>query len=294
MPDGIALRFDSVEYAAADERALQSVFLHPSSALLARAGRRPGPGLTVTIGGTPESATVAAGGGVIADPDGGAYVFVIPTAVALELAARPSTGNSRISYVLARIKDEDVRPGDTLREPDLYLLEGANAASPTAPSIPAGHLRIARLDIPSVGAIAVSQLAQRMAAAGGTLIVTDATERDAISPLYDGLIVYREDNDTFEGRVDGAWEVIFPQPVPWKTGTASLTFNGSGECTLTHDFGSVPTYLSAEHDSNGTAIKLNVKGGSMGASTCVLQARKVSDGTAYVGSLSVIRWLAVA
>lgn len=218
MSDGIAWRFDTVAYPAADERSLQAMLLHPSSSLLARPGRRPGPGLEVTIGGTPEAANVAAGGGVIRDADGGTYVFVIPTPVALTLAARPSVGNSRISYVLARIKDEDVRPGDTLREPDIYLLEGTAGASPTPPTIPAGHLQLARLDIPASGTIAVSGSAQRMAAAGGLIVVATSTERDAIEQPYDGLLVYREDNKSLEGRINGAWV-----PVAYDSGWIAIT-----------------------------------------------------------------------
>lgn len=294
MPDGVAARFDSVAYPADDERALQTVLLHPASAVSARAGRRPGPGLEVTVGGTPEAATVAAGGGVIYEAAvGGTYLFHIPAPVDLTLPARPGAGTSRIDYVLARILNEDERPGDTLREVDLYLLSGTAGASPTAPTIPTGHLRLARLDIPASGTIAVSQAAPRMAAAGGIITVVDDDERDAISPIFDGIMVYREDNDTYEGRVNGAWEVVFPQAVPWKTGTATMTFNSSGEAVLNHNFGSIPTYFNATHDSGGSNIDLKPKTGTLAANTVTLIARKTTDGTAYVGSLTTVRWVAL-
>lgn len=222
MTDGVAWRFDSVAYTGADERAIQSMLLHPSSSLLARAGRRPGPGLEVTIGGTPEAATVAAGGGVITESAvGGSYVFAIPTPVSLTLPARPSAGTSRIDYVLVRILNETARPGDTLREPDVYLLSGTAGASPTPPTIPTGHLRLARLDVPASGTIAVSQPPQRMAAAGGIILTADQTVRDAIEQIYDGLMVYREDIDAFQGRINGAWVTVGGDDTGWQ----DISFN---------------------------------------------------------------------
>lgn len=291
MPDGIAARFNTVEYDASDERLLDSVLLAPGSALLPRPGRRPGTGLEVTVGGTPEAATVAAGVGIITDSaGGGGYRFAIPTPVAVNLAARPGAGTSRIDFVVARILNEDARPGDTLREVDISIITGTAGGSPTAPTIPSGQLRLARLDVPASGSVVVSKLAQRMAAAGAVIVVADTAERDAISPVYDGMVAYREDADVFDGRVAGAWEQIFPAAPTHKVGVASITFNASGEAVLNHNFGQVPTYVSAVHDSNGTHILVYPKGGTVAANTVTLQARKL-DGTAYVGSLSVVRWM---
>lgn len=224
---------------------------------------------------------------------GGTYVFSIPSPVSITMPARPGAGTSRIDYVLARILNEDARPGDTLRVVDLYLLSGTAGGSPVPPTIPTGHLRIARLDVPASGTIAVSQPAPRMAAAGGIITVTDSTERDAISPLFDGIMVYREDNDSYEGRVNGAWAVLYPPPVLWKAGTASVTFNGSGEATLGHTLGAVPTFFAAHHDASGAIIALTVKAGSATSTSVVLRAWK-DDGTAYTSTLSTVRWLAVA
>lgn len=213
MPDGIASRFDSVEYAGADERLLDAVGFHPSTALLPRAGRRAGGGLTVTHGGTPEKATVAAGGGIIVDSaGGGGYRFVIPTPVDLTMPARPGSGTSRIDYVVAQIKNEDARPGDLLREVELELVSGVAGASPTAPTLTSGQLRLARLTVPASGAVVVSEAAQRTASVGGVIVVTDITERDAIEIVYNGLLVYVESEARHYRRSSGVWKPLSNLP----------------------------------------------------------------------------------
>ena len=224
----IGHRFNTVEYDAGDERALLATLQHPGSATLPRAGKRIGSGLEVTVGNSPEDAIIAAGCGVVVDTAAGdGYLFVNTAPVELELPARPGVGNSRIDFVVARVKNEDERPGDTLREIEFAFVTGVAGASPTAPTIPSGQLRLARLTVPASGDIVISQPAQRTVAAGGILTVADATERDAISPVYDGMMIYREDTDAFYGRVAGAWALVGPtDDTDWVT-LASSTVTGT-------------------------------------------------------------------
>jgi hypothetical protein len=209
MADGIALRFDSVAYSAANERLLASVLAMPSTSLLSRPGRRPGGGLEVTVGGTPETATVAPGGGIITDTGGGgSFPFVIPSSVGIALAARPAGGTSRFDEVIAVIKNVDVRPADGTREVDIQLLTGTAGSSPTAPTIPTGALRLAELTVPASGSVSVAKQPNRIAALGGILPVSSATVRDAIEDIYDGLVVYLEDLDVLQVRANGAWVTL--------------------------------------------------------------------------------------
>lgn len=209
---GYATRFDTVSYPAAVENLIEAARWHPSSALQARPGKRPGPGLEVTHGGTPEKATTAAGSGVIVDTTrGGTYVFVIPTAWDITMPARPGAGTSRIDFVVAQIRDEGALPGDGVREVEVVLVSGTAGASPTAPTIPTGALALARLDVPASGTVAVSKPVQRTVAAGGILPVPDAAGRDAIAQLFDGLTVYREDLHSFIARVNGNWRTTFAE-----------------------------------------------------------------------------------
>jgi hypothetical protein len=211
--DGFALRFDSVLYPAANDRLLQAVLAAPASSTRARAGVRAGGGLEVTIDSSGSGTwTVAPGGGIITDTGAGpgSYPFVIPSTVSRALGTRPGGGTSRIDEIVAVIKNVDERPADGagVREVDIVVITGTAGASPTAPAIPAGQLRLGELLVPAAGAISVSKPPPRTAALGGVIPVASTTERDAISPTYDSLIVYREDNDTFEGRIDGVWTAI--------------------------------------------------------------------------------------
>lgn len=209
VADGIAIRFDNVSYTAAQERLLAAVLAHPSSALLSRAGVRPGPGGDVTVGGTPEAATVTPFGGIITDAaGGGSYIFVVPASVATNLATRPGAGTSRIDELVVVLRNVDERIGDVVRDVDVQIITGAAGASPVAPTIPAGQLRIRELLVPASGSVSISKRPPRVAAAGGTITVTDQAERDAISPLFDGIVVYREDTDTLEVRANGAWRTV--------------------------------------------------------------------------------------
>lgn len=208
MPQGYASRFDTVDYNATQERLIQSVMQHPGVGTRSRPGVRSG-GLAVSIGGIPEAAIVAPGGGVIDDDAaGGSYQFVVPAAVTLPLGSRPGTGTSRIGFVVARIKNSDHRPADGAKEPVLELIQGTEGAAPSAPIVPAGSLVIRQLTIPASGTVSLSRTAQRTVALGGVLPVADTTERDAISPVYDGIVVYVESSDLLQVRRDGAWKTL--------------------------------------------------------------------------------------
>lgn len=227
MADGVASRFNGVAYPAQTERHLAGVPLQPSGNLGARGGIRPGQSV-VTVGGSPEAWTVAPHSGVIegpADTDG-SYTYAIPTAVTVNLPARPAAGSSRKDIIVARILDADVpATGSSAKEVDLQHLAGtATTGTPTAPSVPTGALGLATLTVPASGTITVAS-SRRTVALGGILPVSDSTDRGGIARLYDGLVVYREDTDIFEARVAGAW---VPLTTADDTGWTNIaTFNGA-------------------------------------------------------------------
>lgn len=202
MADGYALRFDGVEYTAEMERLMASVLGMPASATRARPGVRIGGGLEVTVGAGPESAVVAPGAGIITDTGAGAgsWLFVIPSSVSKPLATRPSAGQTRLDEVVAKINT-------STDEVEIEVLTGsATAGTPAPPTIAAGKLFLKEFLVPeSPTAITLQKTAPRTAALGGILPVADDDERDAIEVLYDGLVVYREDLELWEGRAGGAW-----------------------------------------------------------------------------------------
>lgn len=239
MPDGIASRFDNLSYAGASERLLDAVLAHPASSLLPRVGVRPGGGLGITVDGVAMTATVAPGSGFVTDvAGGGSYKFVIPTAVVLPLTSRPGGGTSRIDEVVVVVKNVDVRPADGTREIDLQVIAGTAGASPSAPTIPTGQLRLGELAVPSSGTILVSKPPARITGLGGTLLLASQDEEDALLSelVYDGLIVYREDLDLFKGRANGGWALFGGDQQVWKTGdesvTSSTTLQNDGSLVL--------------------------------------------------------------
>lgn len=218
MADGIALRFDAYTsgafvgtpaYTAADERLLSTVLAGPGGALLARPGVRPGPGGAVTVGGTPEAVTVQPFCGIITDTaGGGSYLFVIPAAVSKTLATRPGSGTSRLDELVVKILNDGPRPADGSREVAVELITGTAGASPTAPTVPSGKLRIRELAVPASGTVSLSKPPPRIAALGGIIPVAGTSERDAIDSLYDGLMVCREDTGVLEARLGSSWKRV--------------------------------------------------------------------------------------
>lgn len=220
-------------YDASAERAFAAVLAQPAGPLLARQGRRPGGGLEVTVSGTPEAVRVAPGLGVITDVTrGGSFQVAVTAEESVNLAARPGAGTSRIDVVYLLVKNSDVIAGDGARDADVGVATGAASASPSAPGIPSGAMQIARLTVPASGAVVVSGLLPRIAALGGVLPVASQAERDAISPLYDGLLVFREDTGFFEGRVAGAWQQVVTANRSVK-GTVTCVADGTALTPLT-------------------------------------------------------------
>lgn len=197
--DGFASRINGVEYAAVDERRMDSALLMPgpvSAPFSARPGRRVnGAGLTVSVGGGPEAWTVSTGAGVIYDPayaSQGAWRFEIPSAVSANLPARPGVGQSRIDLIVARIYDPGAL-GSGLAEVKIERVNGASGASPSAPSLPALSVELARMTVPASGTITVTPSTRRTVAAGGVLPVATTAEMEDLETdglAYPGLTVY--------------------------------------------------------------------------------------------------------
>lgn len=257
MADGIASRFNTDSYTADDERRLDWVQAWPGGNQLPRPGRRPGPGLSLTVGGSPESVTVSPGHLIVPDGSTTAYKVVIPNAVTKALAARPASGTSRYDIVAAHVYDTDVHPSDTtLREVDIEVFTGTAGATPVAPTLPTntGILSLGTLTVPATGTISVSPGPQRTVAAGGILPVASQAERDAISPVYDGMVVYREDTDVLEVRAAGKWRPL--------AGAASATCSGQYTGTINAYLlpGGLIAYVGGCNRASGNNATLHTTG----------------------------------
>jgi hypothetical protein len=265
--DGIASRFDSTAYPAANERLFQSILAMPSSALRARPGVRQGSGTIVTVDSTGVgTVTVAAHSGIINDTGAGAgsYEYAITTSKIITLGARPGAGTSRIVEIVAHILNVDERIGDGTgnRYVEIYAIAGSAAASPVAPAIPTGQLRLAELTVPSSGTILVANPAQRTAAMGGVLTVASVVERDLIENMYDGMMVYVEDIDVLQMRRLAAWQdVVLKVDTGWATiplHTGFTAQTGPPDATPQKRTCGVPSEVKLRGRVNGTFAATSV------------------------------------
>lgn len=213
--DGYARRWNQFEYPAEAERFGAAVTLMPGAStqpFSARAGKRPNSaGLAVTVGGDPEKVTITPGAGVIFDGNVSAtpWDFTLPSAITLDLPARPSSGNSRRDLIVARIYDPDSGLG-SVREMKIERIGGTPGSNPSAPQQPALSLRLAELLVPDSGSITVTANRARTVAAGGVLPVETTTERDAVAGTYPGLVVYNAQTGQLEVRTGSAWVPVAP------------------------------------------------------------------------------------
>lgn len=308
MADGIGSRFDGVAYPAANERLLDATLMMNGGAGQGRPGVRPGISSLITVGGSPEAVTIAPHNGVIVDSaGGGTFRYHIPSAVSINLAARPSAGQSRIDEVVVVVKNVDVRPADLVREVDLQVLTGTpSAGTPSAPTIPTGAFKVAELSVPASGTVSVNIAAQRMVALGGILPVASQAERDAVANIYDGLTVYREDTDVCEQRQNGAWERLAVAgrggtPYAQAAGTATI----SGSSVVPGGFANVTISFPAGRFTQAPLVEVHLNGFVTNTSQVVakfadqitttgarLQVANVSAGTVSWTSLPVM-WRAV-
>lgn len=240
--DGYANRINGIEYNAVDERRMNSVLLMPggptSAPFSARSGRRVnGAGLTVSVGGSPEAWTCTPGPGEIYESgyaSQGGWAFEIPNSVSANLPARPGAGQSRIDLIVARIYDTQAI-GSGPAEVKIERINGAAGAPGVAPSPPAGSitLELARLGVPAVGAITVTQSTRRTVAAGGVLPVATTAEMDALKTdniAYAGLVVnnaqtnslHRYDGTLWRRLVDDAFDT------PWTPIALGSGWSGFG------------------------------------------------------------------
>lgn len=226
VTDGYANRINGVEYNGVDERRFDGPLLMPGPAAApfsARSGRRVnGAGLAVSVGGGPEAWTVTPGAGVIYDSayaSQGAWRFEIPAAITATLPARPGAGQSRIDLIIARIYDTGAL-GSGPAEVKIERVNGNAGGSPSAPSLPALSVELARMTVPASGTISVTQSSRRTVAAGGVLPVSgdaDLASLVADGAAYPGLLAYNEQRSRFEGRFASTWAAIPSGDTGWMT-----------------------------------------------------------------------------
>ncbi|MFV2094817.1 hypothetical protein ACFHW1_04910 [Micromonospora sp. LOL_014] len=162
--------------------------------------------------------------------------------------------NARVDIVVLRVYDDDEdSSGD--REAVTELITGTPAGSPTAPSTPAGAVRLGFIDVPASGGgdPTLTVDAPWTVAAGGILPVrTDAELTGASSGLHDGAMRWRQDAGVLEvHNGSSTWTEIARRTVPRARlrRTAGQAITNNTDTTV--DWNAEDWDTAAGHD-NGT------------------------------------------
>ena len=273
MDDPVAI--DGLALSSLEWRRHQSALLaHDTDVLSARPGVLHG--LAVTVSGL--TVTVGVGSASVSPTSGanGTYVAVNSTSTALTAAAQHAT-YARIDRVVVRIYD-DQADGSGMAKSDLQIITGTAAASPVAPTLPAGVEEVAQLQVPASGsAIVVVDKRRWSAAAGGVLTVATTALLPSGSAMRRGQLAWTTDYGVLWAWTGTRWapqgvphftseiarEAAIPSPAAGDvctvgTGAALVTtmYNGSLWRQTTHPESSTftPTLTAGTVGSTGSAV----------------------------------------
>lgn len=226
MSDGPVSRFNGIEYAAGDERLLQSVLMQRSGAgaFAARSGRRPGAPAAAVSG---LDVTVPADGGVIYDDalGGGAFLWALPSPKVVTLDARPPSGTSRRDLIVARIYDVEGN-----RKLAIEAIKGVHGPTPSPEPVPSLAMVLYDVTVPASGALGVVASTTRTVASGGILPVETTAERNALPSPHVGLAVWNAQTGVLEIHAGGGvWKRQLTVDAAWTAmivGAAYTAGNG--------------------------------------------------------------------
>jgi hypothetical protein len=211
-------------------QSMAGLMLPGASGLQVTPGVRPGAGLGVTVSGstitvTPGSAIVQGASSTVQGP----YLAVVDSNWTQTLTAADGT-NPRIDLVYLRVWDTDA-DGSGQRNCLPVYVAGTPAASPTAPTIPAGTTGIvlATISVPKSGAGSptVSTASRQTTVASGGILPGTAPSGPYIGQYYD-------DGSSLRRWSGTTWETYGPQPT-WQNYTPTwtgLTSQGTGAQSL--------------------------------------------------------------
>lgn len=138
--------------------------------------------------------------------------------VSVQLDAAPSA-NSRIDVVY--VKQSETRPpmSDGSDVPKFFVAKGVAAATPVAPSVPAGALALAQVLLPAgvsntaAAGVVITQTYIGAAMKGDMLRVRTSAQRDALTGVPDGTLLHNVADNCDYVRKDGKWR---GWNMPWR------------------------------------------------------------------------------
>lgn len=131
--------------------------------------------------------------------------------VKVPLAASPSA-NSRIDVVYVKQNEARSPMSDSSNVPEFGVVKGTAAATPVAPSVPAGALALAQVLLPAgvsntaTSGVVITQTYIGAAMKGDTLRVQTSAQRDALTGVPDGTLLHNVADNCNYVRNGGKWE----------------------------------------------------------------------------------------
>lgn len=252
-----------------------------TTAVKAKTGFRPGPGSSpgsVTASGTPDGNVHVAPFQAVLQTSraatGGTYVMTLDATKDVNVLSTPADAtNPRNDLIIAWQKDTFY--GDGTSAMAITHVVGTPSGTPSDPSLASypDSITLARVRV-DAGATTITSgkitdlrpASLYTVAVGGILPVATQAVRDALSGVYDGFAIYRQDRDWVEIYDGSAWRV---QGTPIVTSSADLS-----AITNPHNG------LVASNTSNGILYRYN--GSSFIPSTPYRDSVSVTSATASV------------
>lgn len=130
--------------------------------------------------------------------------------VKVTLAAPPSA-NSRIDVVYVKQNEARSPMSDSSNVPEFGVAQGVAAATPVAPSVPAGALGLAQVLLPAgvsntaAAGVVITQTYIGAAMKGDMLRVQNSSQRDALTSVPEGTLLHNVADGCDYVRRDNAW-----------------------------------------------------------------------------------------
>lgn len=153
--------------------------------------------------------------------------------VKVSITAAPSA-NSRIDVVYVKQNEARSPMSDSSDVPEFGVVKGTAAATPVAPSVPAGALALAQVLLPagvsntSAAGVVITQTYIGAAMKGDMLRVQTSAQRDALTGVPEGTLLHNVADDCDYVRRGNVWT-----PYSGQTIKMGLTFFGENFLTLT-------------------------------------------------------------
>lgn len=134
------------------------------------------------------------------------------------LSAAPSA-NSRIDVVYMKQNETRSPMSDSSDNPTFGVAKGVAAATPVAPSVPAGALALARVLLPAgvsntaAAGVVITQTYVGAALKGDKLLVQNSSQRDALTHVPEGTLLHNVADGCDYVRRDNAWKPYSGQTI---------------------------------------------------------------------------------